>query len=964
MSGHRRPSGGKIIERTRTVTFSFDGKRYFGLGGDTLASALIAGGVVLVGRSSRLHRPRGILAAGMEEPNALVTVLGGDGRRTPNVPATELEIFDGLACESQNRYPSLDFDMLAAGRALGDIAVAGAEYRSWTGPALAWAGRARPWTAYGRRLRRLAGLGTAGTAADPADCGRMHAFCDTLVVGSGKPGIAAALTAARRGRRVIVCEADATLGGHASWSGDPDISAMVTELSAMDNVRLLARTTVWDALDGEGFAALERVGDHRPGGETGAPRQRHWTIRAEHVALATGAVERPLIFAGNDVPGVMLASAAQRYAGMYGALPGKRIVIATNNDSAYATAIALKARDANIVAIVDLRPDVSDAARTMAAVAGARLRSGHAVLAAAGTTELEAATVAPYRLKTRQRSGTAEDIACDCLLMSGGWSPALDLAVQMGARPVWTDRLQAYVAPHRGPHFSLHGAADGDLDFGDGLSAVPAPIIEVTRGPTAFVDFQQDLTPDDIRRAARQGFVTTAQLRRYNGLGMGTDRGRTGRAAAHTALAHARGMPVGEAPPPDWRPPVAGIALAALAGGAAGTEAGAQVTPMHDWHIKNGAPMRRVGGWRRPVSYNRWNEKSGPASLREVRITRSAAGICDVSALGKIDVRGPDALTLLDRIFATDLRSLGTGRTRFGVMLRDDGIVFQTAFVWRLADRHFMVTTSPAAAGAILDHIEFHNACSWPDLRAHVTDVTDQWAAAALAGPRARAVLEACVVDTDVDTHALPMGGVVHGRIAAIPAMIARISRTGELGFEVHCGAGHGARLWDGLLAAGEAHGLAPFGDVAMETLRIEKGRVDAPEIDGRATARDLNLDRYVSDQDDFIGAAMMDRLGLVQTGRPTLVGVIARGGEAIHDGGHLVEAADRRKPGPSLGRLTSTCFSPHVGCYIGLAALAEGRTRIGGSLFAADPARGGDQVQVEIVRHNMIDPAGARMHG
>lgn len=969
MSGYRRPTGGKIVERGNTIAFNFDGKQYFGLAGDTLAAALMASGVMAVGRSRRLHRPRGIMAAGMEEPNALVTVIGADGLRTPNVPATELEIHNGLTCESQNRFPSLDLDLLAASRMLSGLVAPGAEYRSFLGPTFGLAKAMRPWMAYERQLRRLAGLGSAGTVPDTGRYERAHAHCDVLVVGAGKPGIEAALTAARRNQRVIICEVDAQIGGYASWSGDPDISAMITELTSAPNVRVLTRTTVWRAQTGTGqddtaFSAVERVSSHRRMAEPGAPQERHWLIRADHVALATGAIERPLAFAGNDVPGVMLASAAQRYAGMYGAMPGKRIVIATNNDSAYATAIALKARDANIVAIVDLRTQLPEAAHTMAAVAGAQLRPGQAVLSTSGGAALEAVTVAPYRLKTRKPAGTTENIACDCLLLSGGWSPALDLAVQMGAQPVWSDRLQAYVVTGTQPNWSLHGAADGVLEFGDGLSPVPVPIIEVTGDRTAFIDHQGDLTATDVRQATRQGFATTGQLRRFIGLAASTDRGRTARDAAQIAFAHAGGTPVGTSPPPHWQTPAAGVALGTLAAERFGSEPQSRLTPLHDWHGKNGAPMQTTGQWRRPVSYNRWNEKTGPASLREVRIARATAAIHDASALGKVDVRGPDAGDLLDRIVATRLSTLGVGRTRHAVMLREDGFVLDTVMVFRLAEQRFMVTTLASNADAILRHIEFHNDVSWPQLKAHVTDVTDQWATIALAGPRSRTVLEACVLDTDVDGDTLPVGSIVQGRLADVPIMIARVSHSGELGFELYCAAGYGIRVWDAVLAAGEPHSLGAAGDVAMRTLRVEKGRLGASEIDGRTTARDLHLDRMVADDKAFVGSALMDRLGLVQSGRQTLVGVIARGGETINGGGHLIAESDGQKPAESVGHLTVTCFSPHIGCYIGLALLAEGRTRIGQTLHVVEPVRSKGQVRVEIVRHNMVDPSGARMHG
>lgn len=964
MSGYRRPSGGKIVERGKTVTFSFDGKQHFGFAGDTLASALMASGVMLVGRSLKYHRPRGILAAGVEEPNALVTIMGPDGHRAPNVRATELEIYPGLACESQNRFPSLAFDAMAASGLAGSALAAGFAGKTFMGPTFGLMKATRPWMAYERRLRRLAGLGRLGTEPDRGRSQKMNAFCDLLVVGAGKPGIRAALEGADQGKQVIICDNGATLGGYANWSGDPDISAMVTRLQEMDNVRALTRTSVWGWYDGMTLAAAERLTDHLGEADATRPRQRHWVIRAGHVALATGALERPLVFADNDRPGVMLASAAQRYAAMYGVLPGKRIVLFTNNDSAYATAIALKARDANLVAIIDIRADVPEAAHSMAAVAGATLHTGHAVTGTSGGAALDSVSIAPYRLETRRTAGPGQDIACDCLLMSGGWSPVVHLPAQRGDAPVWDEHLQAFLPPPTDGNWSVHGAVAGDFEFGDGLSPAPAPVIEIGGHGKAFVDFQTDVTADDVRLARREGFHAAEHLKRYTGLGMGTDQGKTAGVAGMTIMAEALGTSVETVGTTRFRPPYAGVPIGTIAAERHGDLHPRRFTPMHDWHVKNGATMRSDGLWERSAAYRRWNEEAAQASLREARAARRSVGIADVTPRSTIDLRGPDAARLLDHVCANTIADLPIGRTRYTPLLREDGFIWADATVCRLTDHHFTVTARAGQPTPMLEHFEFFQHCGGTAPRVHLTCVSDQWATMALAGPRAPDVLSACVIDTDVDTRTLPAAGVVHGRIAGIAVMIARPDRPGPFGYEVRCAAGHGLDVWNALIAAGEPFDIAPIGLQAMETLRIEDGQLAASEIDGRTTAHDLNLDGFVSTTKPFVGSAMMDRLGLKHAGRHALVGVAAQKGGRLLGGSHLVASPDKQNPGASLGHLTAACFSPTLERHVALALLAEGRARIGQTLYATDPLRSGTHIAVDIVRLPFLDPAGGGGHG
>ncbi|GAB4356478.1 MAG: sarcosine oxidase subunit alpha [Oricola sp.] len=959
MTSHRLSAGGRI-DRGRTIRFTFDGRRYSGFEGDTLASALLANGVRLFGRSFKYHRPRGLLAAGYEEPNALVTVLT-DGAREPNVRATELEIHDGLVAESQNRIPSLAFDVMAANQLAGKAFSAGFYYKTFMGPVVGPLRGTRFWMFCERFIRAAAGLGAAGTEADPSRYERMNAFCDVLVVGSGPSGLEAARKAAAAGRAVMLCETAPVFGGSARWSGAEAALAADTalaELRAMANVRLLPRTTVWGWYDGNTLAALERVTDHKAKAGPGEPRHRHWVIRAGHVILATGALERGLVFPGNDRPGITLASAARRYAGEYGVLPGKRMVIFANNDSAYEAAVHLHGLGARIAAIVDVRPKLGARAQSLAGQAGAEALSSHAVISTSGRLALRSVTVRPFDAATGTFSGTKREIACDTLLVAGGWSPVLHLASQAGAAPVWDEELQAFLPPMNDGRWQAVGSAAGK-----GVEPA-APVFEIrAEGPRAFVDFQHDVTADDVRLAHREGFRSVEHLKRYTTLGMATDQGKTANVPGMAMMAQLLGVSIPDVGTTRFRPPFTGVSLGGLAAERYGDLRPQRLTPMHDWHVRHGAGMYPAGLWIRPESYNKPGETVEQAYVREARTVRRGVGIVDVSTLGKIDIQGPDAAAFLDRVYTNTFSTLPVGKARYGLMLREDGFAFDDGTTWRLAETRFLMTTTTANAVRVMQHLEFCLDCIWPDLKVRLASVTDQWAAAAVAGPKSRDVLAACVSGTAVDNDALPFMGIVHGTIAGVPVMICRLSFSGERAYEVYCGAHHGTAVWRALVAAGQPYGIEPFGLEALGALRIEKGHVTGAEIDGRTTARDLHLDWLLSKKKPFIGSAMMDREGLTDPKRWSLVGVISLSGEKLRGGSHVVEGTKDR-PGRSLGHLTAMCFSPVFGRYIGLALVEDGVSRIGTRAFATDPARSGTHVPIEIVSHHFYDPRGEKMHG
>ena len=958
------------------VTFTFDGRQYPGYEGEPLCQALLANGVLVQGRSFKYHRPRGPFAPGSAEPNALVTLLRG-AYREPNIRASEVEVFEGLRAESQNRFPSLTFDVNAVNGLAGKLFSAGFYYKTFMGPGIGPLRSTKFWMFAEHFIRRAAGLGRAGLAPDPDRYERINAFCDVLVIGGGESGRAAAQTAVESGLRVILADANRLYG------------------ATIDGVQMLSRTTIWGAYDGGTWAGIERVADQKSTRAPGEPRQRHWVIRAATAIIATGATERPIVFPGNDVPGVMLSSLAGSLA-KNSVVPEGPVALFTNNDAAYQTAADLAAAGAKIAAIIDVRKDISASARALSDLCNTDLQLGRAVVKTEGRKALSAIHVQNIDAATGALSGDAIAIPVNMLAISGGWSPSIQLASHAGGRPAWSDDLQAFLPPQPNPGYSFHpcGSANGifgsDAAKADGVRAaeaaigelrgtkakarpVPAcdpayfaaPVHEIrvgTKAQKAFVDFQHDVTADDIRLARREGFSSSEHMKRYTTLGMATDQGRNSSIPALAILGAEQGKSIAETGLTRFRPPAVPVAFGTVAAERFGDLQPDRRTPMHDWHIANGATLYAAGLWHRPMIYGRQGESVEQAYVREARAVRMGVGIVDVSTLGKIDVQGPDAGMFLDRVYTNMFSTLAVGKARYGLMLREDGLVTDDGTTWRLSENQFLMTTTTANAGKVMQHLDYCLDCLWPDLKVHLTSVTDQWAGAAVSGPFARKVLEACVKETAVDDAALPFMGIVHGTVAGLPVMICRLSFSGELAFEVYSGAGHGQEVWDTLMQAGKPLGITPYGLEALGTLRIEKGHVTGAEIDGRTTAHDLHLDWMLSKKKTFVGQAMMSRPGLTDENRLTLVGIISANGKPIPGGGHIVEEDEVTEPAESLGHITATCYSPALEKYIALALVRNGKTRIGTQAFATAPLTGA-HVPVEIVSHHMFDPEGRRMH-
>ena len=932
----RLPQGG-LIDRGTPVSFRFDGAPYSGFAGDTLASALLANGVRLLGRSFKYHRPRGLLAAGSEEPNALVEVRDG-ARREPNVPATVVEIHEGLEAWSQNRSPSLRFDLGAWHGLAAPVIGAGFYYKTFMWPARFWE------RVYEPAIRRAAGLGQAAEDSDPDGYEREVLHTDVLVVGAGRSGLTAALEAARSGAQVVLCDADSRPGGKLlaarDGSGAAWADAAVAELRSL-GADVLMRTTVFGAYDGATYGAVERVTDHLPAPAPG-PRQRSWRIIAPRCVLATGAVERPPVFPGNDKPGVMLAGAVRTYLNRFAVAPGSRAVVLTAGDDGWRTVEDLAAAGVEVACVVDRRRDVPRAWVDLARCIGAALVAGGRISGTVGRLGLRWVRIADH-------SGRSRRVQADLLAVSGGWSPAIGLTCHLGSRPVWDEDRQAFVPGSLPPGMSVVGGAGRAV-------ANPAPWL--MPGPSAFVDFQHDVTTADVALAYREGFRGVEHLKRYTTLGMATDQGRIGGVNGIALLAALSGRSIRETGITTFRPPYTPVAIGALAGPHRGRDyRPTRLPPSHAWAQAQGAVFIEAGPWLRASYFPQPGEDWLAATDREVAAVRGGAGLCDVSTLGKIELLGPGVGMFLDQLYANTISTLQPGRVRYGLMLREDGFVFDDGTISRLEEGRWVVTTTTAHAHAVLSQMEHAHQVLWPDLDLHFASVTDQWAQFSVAGPRAREVV-AAVVDGDVSDAALPYMACAAMTVLGKPGRVFRISFSGERAYEVAVPWQRGEALAQALQAAG----ATPYGIEALSVMRIEKGHPAGGELNGQTTARDLGMGRMLSTKKDCIGRVMAGRPALIDPERPTLVGLRPEGGERIGAGAHLLPLDAPSTIEHDEGWISSVAHSPSLG-WIGLGLLERGPARIGKTVRAYDPIRGRD-TKVQVVPPCFLDPEGSRLRG
>ncbi len=975
MTQRFRLASGGHVDRSQRLGFTFDGRRYEGHAGDTLASALLANGVRLVGRSFKYHRPRGIVAAGIEEPNALVELRDG-ARREPNTRATVAELFNGLSATSQNHRGSLGFDWMAATGLLAPFIGAGFYYKTFMWPAAFWE------RVYEPMIRQAAGLGRASGMPDPDHYEAAHAHCDVLVVGAGAAGLAAARAAGATGARVILLEQDFLLGG--DLLNEPAQEAWrretIAALATMPEVTVMQRSMAFGFYDQKVLGAVERVADHLPEPPSHTPRQRYWTIRAKEVVLATGAHERLIAFPGNDRPGVMLAGAARTYARRHGVRAGETAVLFATHDAAYDVAFALAEAGARIAAIIDPRADSAAAQR--AREAGFTVRAGSVVTGTVGGKALRGVEIGATGSGSR-----GDALPADLLMISGGWNPAVHLASMSGAALRWDDALLAF-APQEGAWQRSAGACRGVHGIGaaaaDGAAAGRAAAVaagfdpaadfalpdtpaadhrpyelwEVKGRGKAFVDLQDDVTADDIRLAHREGFSHIEHAKRYTTHAMGTDQGKVGGLVGAAVLAKARGEPVAGVGLPRFRPYTAPIAWGAMAGGEIGQHfQPVRRTSLHGMHDALGAVWMDAGLWKRPAYYPKPSDADAWASVkREAHAVRERVGICDVSTLGKIMVEGPDAATFLDRVYANTFSTLPIGRARYGLMLREDGIVFDDGTTTRLGPDRFFVTTTTAQAGPVMQHLEFHLASAWPELDVSLASVTDQWAAMSIAGPKAREVIAAVVQGIDVANEAFPFMAVADCTVSGVPARLFRISFSGELAYEIATPAGYAPHVWQAVMAAGASHGIEPYGVEALGLLRVEKGHVAGSEINGQTTAHDLGLGRMLKKKGDFIGRVLAQRPGLTDPSRPRLVGLRSVDpNRQIRAGSHLLV------DGQDQGWISSATQSVVDPGWIGLGLLRDAEARIGSEIIAANPLMG-EEVPVTVTSPHGYDAENLRV--
>ena len=1000
---YRLASGGSRIDRSKPLSFSFDGRSLSGFAGDTIASAVQASGQRVFGRSYKYHRPRGVIGLGSEEMNALIGV-GVGARHEPNLRATQIELFNGMTAVTQNRWPSLNFDIGALNNKLSRFFPGGFYYKTFMWPRSFWK------HVYEPVIRYAAGLGKAPEDRDPDTYEHMHIHADVVVVGGGIAGLTAAEAAAAGGVRVLLIDENPVLGGIADLTagkiGEVSVAdytkAAADRLAALPNVQILSRTTAVGHFHHNYMMAFERVGDHDPSIlANGAPRHRLWKIRAGHIVLASGALERPIAFANNDRPGITLASAVRGMVERYGVAPGSNGVVFTNNDDAYLTALALKKAGVN-VQIVDSRARPQGDLVQKAIAEGIEISASSVISKVEGTLNVKSVKIAAYR-KGQGRVITEKKVDCDFIAMSGGWNPALHLWCHNGGKIRFDDGLASFRPNTHTDAITAVGAANGTMSVAETLAEAVAagegaakavnakakaakiklPAIEepvrgaleaiwfapatggYNEGNKHFIDFQNDVTAADLELAQREGYESVEHTKRYTTFGMATDQGKTSNLNGLGVLSEATGRSIPEIGVTTFRPPYTPYSFGAIAGSLT-KELFLPIrrTPVFQWHKDKGAVFEPVGQWRRAYTYPAAGEDKHASITREILAVRNKVGLLDASTLGKIEIKGPDAAEFLDRMYTNMFSTLKVGKCRYGLMMNELGFLSDDGVTVRLADDHFLMHTTSGGADRISAWLEEWLQTEWTQYKVFVTPVTEQWAQFAIAGPRAREVLAKLGPDFDVSNEAFPHMSFKIGRMGGYPVRVFRISFSGEQSYEVATPANLGRGLWDAILAAGEEFGIEAYGTEALHVLRAEKGYiVVGDETDGTTTPIDVGLEGLVSKKKaDFIGKRSLEQSYLKGPNRKQLVGLLTEDpNEVLPDGAYAVREVKDKPPMAMIGQVTSTYMSPTLGRSIAMALIENGRARMGETI--SFPLEGGKVVKAKLVSPVFYDQDGGRIN-
>src|SRR5579863_5610487 len=997
MSQKDRLATGGRINRAISLTFTFNGCTYQGFQGDTLASALLANGEHFVARSFKYHRPRGIMTADVAEPNAIVQLETG-AHTVPNARATEVELYQGLVATSVNAKPSIEKDRMAVNQKIARFIPAGFYYKTFMWPR-------KFWPKYEEVIRDAAGLGKAPEHTDADRYDKCFAHCDVLVVGGGPTGLAAAHAAGAAGARVILVDDQRELGGsllscRAEIDAKPAlqwVEKIEAELRKLPDVTILSRSNAFGYQDHNLVTVVQRLTDHLPVSMRKGTRELMWKVRAKRVILATGAHERPLVFGNNDLPGVMLASAVSTYVHRFGVLPGREAVVFTNNDDGYQCALDLKACGAK-VSVVDPRPQGNGTLPNAARRQGVKVLNGAVVTEARGKLRVASAEVASFangKVGAKQAA-----LPCDLLAMSGGWSPVLHLFAQSGGKAHWHDDKACFVPGKAMQAETSIGACAGDFTLGQGIRFAvdagveaaraaghivarpnPVQVVEIaeakmqqlwlvggrelaTRGPKQFVDFQNDVSAADIFLAAREGFESVEHVKRYTAMGFGTDQGKLGNINGMAILAQALGKTIPETGTTTFRPNYTPVSFGAFAG----REVGDFLDPIrktciHEWHAEHGAMFEDVGNWKRPWYYPKNGEDLHAAVARECLAVRNGVGILDASTLGKIDIQGPDAAQLLNWVYTNPWSKLEVGKCRYGLMLDENGMVFDDGVTVRLSDQHYMMTTTTGGAARVLTWLERWLQTEWPNLRVRLASVTDHWATFAVVGPKSRMVLQKVCGDIDFANAAFPFMTYREGTVAGVAARVMRISFSGELAYEVNVPANVGRAVWEALMAAGDEFGITPYGTETMHVLRAEKGYIIVgQDTDGSITPFDLGMGGLVAKSKDFLGKRSLTRSDTAKAGRKQLVGLLADDASfVIPEGSQIVAGPFQGDTAPMLGHVTSSYYSPILKRSIAMAVVKGGLDKIGETVTI--PLASGKQIAAKVTSSVFYDSEGARQH-